>query len=329
MQKNVYDHIQSNNLRTLALVALFPFSLLVLFSLILYILLLIGQGETIDYATVNEVAFYYIQQFAFWVLIIGLGWMAIVWNMGGDMMLSFAGATELNPKNKENKKIYQLVENTALAAGLPTPRVFIVNDESLNAFATGKNPQNSAVALTTGIIKKLSPLELQGVIAHELAHIGNRDVRLNMMLISGVSIFGFLADILFRLNFTSSHNRENEKNVIHIVILAAAITFFIFNLIVAPLLRLAVSRCREYAADSTGALITRNPQALANALKKISQDARVEALDSAKEMAVACIYTPLKVEAFSLTSTHPPVEERIKRLEQMAGTTTNPIVKGG
>lgn len=328
MQKNVYDHIQSNNLRTMALVALFPLSLLVLFSLILYILLLIGQGEVIDYQLVNETALYYIKRFSFWVMVIGLGWMAIVWNIGGDMMLSFAGATELNPKSKENKKIYQLVENTAMAAGLPMPRVFIVKDESLNAFATGKNPQNSAVALTSGIIKKLSPLELQGVIAHELAHIGNRDVRLNMMLISGVSIFGFLADILFRMQFSSSNSRDN-KNSLHVVILAAAITFFIFNLIVAPLLRLAVSRCREYAADSTGALITRNPQALADALKKISQDARVEALDSAKEMAAACIYTPLKIEAFSLTSTHPPVEERIKRLEQMAGTATNPIIKGG
>ena len=146
-----------------------------------------------------------------------------------------------------------------------------------------------------------------------------------MMIISGVSIFGFLADLLFRMHFTNN-SRDNEKNQLGIVILAAAITFMIFNFLVAPLLRLAVSRCREYAADSTGAVITHNPQALADALKKISQDARVEALDSAKEMAAACIYTPLKVEAFSLTSTHPPVEERINRLEQMAGNSA--ITKG-
>lgn len=325
MTKTVYDHIQSNNYRTMLLVALFPISLMVLFSLILYIFLLIDQGEVIDYAYVNEVTLFYVKKFALWVGGIGLIWMAIVWNIGGDMMLSFAGAVELNSRTKENKKIFQLVENTAIAAGLPTPRVFIVKDESLNAFATGKDPQHAAVALTSGIIKKLNPLELQGVIAHELAHIGNRDVKLNMMLISGVSIFGFLADILFRMQF-SGNSRNNEKNALNVVLLAAAVTFLVFNWIVAPLLRLAVSRCREYAADSTGALITRNPQALANALKKISEDARVEALDSAKEMAAACIYTPLKVEAFSLTSTHPPVEERIKRLEQMAGG--SPITKG-
>ncbi|MBQ8251073.1 MAG: M48 family metallopeptidase [Alphaproteobacteria bacterium] len=325
MTKSAYDHIQSNNIRTWVLVGLFPLSLLMLFSLILYILLLIGQGEVIDYQLVNATALYYIEKFALWVGIIGLGWMAIVWNIGGDMMLSFAGAVELDNTSKEHKKIYNLVENTAMAAGLPTPRVFIVNDESLNAFATGKDPQHAAVALTSGIIKRLNSLELQGVIAHELAHIGNRDVRLNMMIISGVSIFGFLADLLFRMHFTNN-SRDNEKNQLGIVILAAAITFMVFNFLIAPLLRLAVSRCREYAADSTGALITRNPQALADALKKISQDARVEALDSAKEMAAACIYTPLKVDAFSLTSTHPPVEERIKRLEQMAGNSS--ITKG-
>ena len=325
MTKSAYDHIQSNNIRTWVLVGLFPLTLLALFSLVLYIMLLIAQGEVIDYQLVNETALFYIEKFALWVGGIGLAWMLIVMNIGGDMMLSFAGATELDNSSKENKKIYNLVENTAMAAGLPTPRVFIVNDESLNAFATGKDPEHAAVALTTGIIKRLNTLELQGVIAHELAHIGNRDVKLNMMLISGVSIFGFLADLLFRMHFTNN-SRDNEKNAFGIVILAAAITFLIFNWIVAPLLRLAVSRCREYAADSTGALITRNPQALADALKKISEDARVEALDSAKEMAAACIYTPLKVEAFSLTSTHPPVEERIKRLEQMAGNSL--VTKG-
>ena len=325
MTKSAYDHIQSNNIRTWVLVALFPLTLLALFSLILYILLLIAQGEVINYQLVNETALFYIEKFAIWVSAIGLGWMLIVMNIGGDMMLSFAGATELDSSSKENKKIYNLVENTALAAGLPTPKVYIINDESLNAFATGKDPEHAAVALTSGIIKKLNTLELQGVIAHELAHIGNRDVKLNMMIISGVSIFGFLADLLFRMHFTNN-SRDNEKNQLGIVILAAAITFMIFNFLVAPLLRLAVSRCREYAADSTGAVITHNPQALADALKKISQDARVEVLDSAKEMAAACIYTPLKMEAFSLTSTHPPVEERIKRLEQMSG---NPSITKG
>ncbi len=324
MQKTVYDHIAVNNFKTWVLVALFPISLVVLFAMVLFFLLVITAEPATDYRIILNTTIYNVKHFSFWVMGIGVLWMGIVWFFGGDMMLSFAGAKELTPDEKANRKLFRLVETTALAAGLPCPKVYLIEDESLNAFATGRDPHHAAVSLTSGIVKKLSPLELQGVIAHELAHIGNRDVALNMMLISGVSIFGFLAEILFRFQVSGSSQRNNDsKGSFGLIIIATGITFMLFHAVIAPLLRLAVSRTREYGADSTGALITRNPQALADALKKISQDARVEVLDSAKQMAVACIYTPLKVEAFSLTSTHPPVEERIKRLEEMAGKMSN------
>lgn len=316
MHKNVYDHIRANNTKTTFLVAMFPISLLATFFVVLYALLYFNASP-IDQAYTLDITIHYTKHLAWIVILVGLIWMGIAWMFGDKMMLGFAGAIELDKKTKESKAIYNLVENTALAAGLPCPKVFVIDDDSLNAFATGRDPKNASVALTTGIIKKLKPLELQGVIAHEMAHIGNRDIRLNMMLISGVSIFGFLAEILFRMGSSSTHG-ENKSHL-PIVLFAAGITFFLFNLIIAPILQMAVSRTREYAADATGALITRHPQALASALEKITQDARVEALDSSKKMAVACIHTPLACEAVSLFETHPPVEERIRRLRQMAG----------
>ena len=316
MRKTVYDHIRANNRRTLFLVAMFPVSLLATFFVVLYTLLYMSAQNPTEQAFVLDTTLYYLKHFAWIVILCGLGWMGISWLFGDKMMLGFAGASELEKKGK-NKNIYNLVENTALAAGLPCPKIYIIEDDSLNAFATGRDPKTASVALTTGIINKLEPLELQGVIAHEMAHIGNRDIRLNMMLISGVSIFGFLAEILFRAGSATSGG-EN-KNPLPIVLFACGITFFIFNLLIAPLLQMAVSRTREYAADATAAHITRHPEALASALNKITQDARVEALDSSKRMAIACIHTPLSTEATSLFATHPPINDRIYRLKQMAG----------
>lgn len=317
MSKTVYDHIKQNNRKTLFLVAMFPVSLLATFFLVLYALLYLNATSPIEQANTLSTTIYYTKHFAWIVISTALLWMGISWLFGDKMMLGFAGAVEIKPTTSEYKKIFNLVENTALAAGLPRPKVYLIDDDSLNAFATGRDPKTASVALTTGIINKLEPLELQGVIAHEMAHIGNRDIRLNMMLISGVGIFGFLAEFLFRAGSVTSGG-EN-KSPLPLVFFASGITFFIFNLLIAPLLQMAVSRTREYAADATAGFITRHPEALASALNKISKDARVEVLDSSKKMAIACIYTPLDAEATSLFSTHPAIEDRIKRLQQMAG----------
>lgn len=315
MAQTVYDHIRSNNFRTILLMLLFPLSLLILFYALSFLFFWF-QGQPNALPIINA----FVWRAAPFVGGAALFWMFVSFFMGDDMMLGFAGAVPLVRTHSENKQIYRLVENTALAAGLPMPRVYVIQDESLNAFATGYSPKTASIALTTGIIQKLTPRELQGVIAHEFAHIGNRDVRLSMLMITGLGIFGFLADILWR---SVLHTRSSDKEAgqLKIVLGAAALTLVIFNWVVAPLIQLAISRTREYAADATAAFITRNPQALADALAQISQDPRVEALDQTPTMAAVCIYPPLSKKVSEWGQTHPPVQERIRRLQEMAGKT--------
>ena len=161
----------------------------------------------------------------------------------------------------------------------------------MNAFATCRSPKDASVALTKGIIKKLDRLELEGVIAHEMAHIGNRDIRLDMLLITGVGVTVFAADMILRTAVYggSFNNNEDNKNNSGVILLMVWLAFMVFNLLITPLLRMAISRNREYAADATGAKITRNPKALASALRKITTDSRVEYLDKVKSMAAVCI----------------------------------------
>lgn len=307
--KTVYDHIRSNNIKTILLVLLFPMifiGLIFLFTLIV--------------APLNQALETTIQVAVPTFIVCGI-WMLISWAFGDSMMLGAANAHEINDAQPEYREIFRLVENTALAAGLPPPRVYIINDDSLNAFATGRSPRDASVALTRGIIKKLNKSELRGVIAHEMAHIGNRDIRLDMLLITGVGVTVFISDILLRsaMYGTHSSNNENNNNNNAAILLMVWLAFMVFNTLITPLLRMAVSRNREYAADATGAHITRDPNALASALRKISTDSRVESMDKIKSMATMCIANPMKPREFTneLMATHPPVEKRISRLESM------------
>ncbi len=334
----VYDHIRSNNIKTFLLALLFPVVLTVLVGfaclaavavvndndfLLSGIYLLIKWFPSLEqnitpenatfYAALGYLTYAVVPIFA----VAGL-WMVVSLMTGDKMMLGFAGAEPI--EKKDNPTVYRLVQNTALMAGLPMPKVYIIDDESLNAFATGYSPKSASIALTTGIIKKLEPVELQGVIAHEMAHIGNRDIRLNMLIITGLGIFAFIADFI-RLNM-SFRSSKNDKNGLHVLLFFIIIALLIFNFVFAPLIHMAISRTREYAADATGALMTRNPRALASALQKIKQDARVEILDKQPSMATACIADPTarmsEVAALSdLSSTHPPIDKRIKRLQAM------------
>ena len=194
----------------------------------------------------------------------------------------------------------------------------MINDNGMNAFATGRNPRDATVALTRGIIQKLDRVELEGVIAHEMAHIGNRDIRLDMFIITGIGVTVFIADALLR-GITYSTPRSDEKNNSAAVIMMVWLAFTVFNVIITPVLRMAISRRREYAADATGAHITRNPIALANALRKISGNSGVKSLAESGTMASVCIANPLGRRAFlgEILATHPPVEQRIKKLESM------------
>lgn len=305
--KTVYDHIKSNNIKTALLVICFPLIFIALIFLFTWIVVPAKQAleTTLQVAIPTMIACFV--------------WLGISWMFGDSMMLSSAKAEEISDNNPEYKHIFQSVENVALAAGLPVPKVYIIDDESMNAFATGRTPKDASVALTKGIIKRLDKMELEGVIAHEMAHIGNRDIRLDMILITGVGVTVFAADVLLRAVIYGNHS-NNEKNNSAAILLMVWLAFTVFNLIISPLLRMAISRKREFAADATGAYITRNPHALASALRKITKDSRIEALDKVKSMSAVCIAEPGNPKEFigDLFATHPKPEERIKRLESMA-----------
>ena len=336
--QTVYDHIAANNRKTWLLLLLFPTALSIL-TILATVMAFYAMGDlsfaaqfvvphqefllshNIALTTGNVywlAGWFFISSYLPVVFGVAITWMLISYFLGDTMMLSFARALPL--EKPENPQVYRLVENVAIAAGLPMPKIYIVDDESLNAFATGRDPKHASIALTTGIINKLEPLELEGVIAHEMAHIGNRDIRLNMMIITGLSVFAFLAEMIGRsLRYPISNNKDSGK--IKILLLAVMLALIVFNFFVAPIIQMAISRAREYAADATGALITRNPRALASALQKISSDARVEILDGKKTMSTACIADPRepKVAFQSMLATHPPIRSRIKRLMEMGG----------
>ena len=336
--QTVYDHIAANNRKTWLLLLLFPTALSIL-TILATVMAFYAMGDlsfaaqfvvphqefllshNIALTTGNVywlAGWFFISSYLPVVFGGAITWMLISYFLGDTMMLSFARALPL--EKPENPQVYRLVENVAIAAGLPMPKIYIVDDESLNAFATGRDPKHASIALTTGIINKLEPLELEGVIAHEMAHIGNRDIRLNMMIITGLSVFAFLAEMIGRsLRYPISNNKDSGK--IKILLLAVMLALIVFNFFVAPIIQMAISRAREYAADATGALITRNPRALASALQKISSDARVEILDGKKTMSTACIADPRepKVAFQSMLATHPPIRTRIKRLMEMGG----------
>ena len=306
-KKTVYDHIKQNNIKTAFLVALFPLIFIAL--VFLFTWFVVPANEALN--TAISVA---VPTFIACIL-----WMGISWAFGDAMILSSVGAIEIHNTNPEYREVFHAVENVALAAGLPCPRVYIINDDSLNAFATGRSPRDASIALTRGIIKKLDRLELEGVIAHECAHIGNRDIRLDMLIITGIGVTVFIADLIYRMAIYGGGSRNNDdNNKSGAILMMVWLAFMVFNLIITPILKLAISRNREYAADATGAYITRNPMALANALRKITQNSRTKSIDKMKSVSFACIAEPGKRDFFGDTfSTHPAPEKRIKRLESM------------
>ncbi len=216
-------------------------------------------------------------------------------------------------ERRELPELYNVVENLSIAAGLPMPRLYIINEPQLNAFATGRNPKNSAVAVTTGALAKLNRTELEGVLAHELSHIGNRDILVSTIAVVLSGVIAMVADIFLRMLFWSSNERRGGPAVLIAAIAAAILAPF-----AAMLLRLAVSRKREFLADASGALLTRYPEGLASALEKISNDSNL--MRSASD-ATAHLYisNPFKGKEraswfVKLFLTHPPIEERIKIL---------------
>jgi heat shock protein HtpX len=235
---------------------------------------------------------------------------------GDRMVLGISRARPVD--RKENPYLANVVEGLAIAAGVPPPKAYIIEDSAPNAFATGRNPQNSTVAVTTGLLDKLNRLELEGVIAHEMSHIRNYDIRYATFVVILVGTVALLSDWM-RRSFFFGRRRGRKGGAGGGIIVLLALLLAILAPIVAQLIRLAISRQREYLADANGALLTRYPEGLASALEKISKDK--EPLEVAnKATANLYIVNPLlehRGKLNDLFSTHPRVEDRIKRLRTM------------
>ena len=224
-------------------------------------------------------------------------------------------------EKKDAPELYRIVENLCITAGLPMPKVYIVNDPAPNAFATGRDPKHAVVAVNSGLLEVLDKQELEGVLAHELSHVGNYDIRVMAIVLVLVTIVAFISDFFFRMMFWFGGDDNNSNG--NIVFLLLGLAMAILAPIIASLLQLAVSRKREYLADASGALLTRYPEGLASALEKIS---KYSGEDPKGNTATAHMYfsNPLANRkrgswVAGLFSTHPPIEERIAKLREMGG----------
>ena len=304
--------IWNNNLKSTILLIMFPLVILGLAWLFIY--LTTPQQPT---AEVNRTFL----GVAPWLVAGVLVWFLIAWYANTTMIRSATGAKSL--ERRENKRVYNLVENLCIATGMKLPRINVIEDDSLNAFASGINGKTYTVTLSRGIINNLNDEELEGVIAHELTHIRNKDVRLLIVSIIFVGIFAFLVEILLRSFFYSSMRRtrarrDDRGRAIGMLI---ALVLAIVGFLITSLFRFAISRKREYMADAGAAQMTKRPKALASALRKVSGNSRIEAV-TRKDVAQLFIDNPPepKKDLFSffngLFATHPPIEKRIAVLEQ-------------
>ncbi len=235
------------------------------------------------------------------------------------IVMAISGAKQI--QKKDDQTLFRTIENLSIASGLPMPKVYIIDDSAPNAFATGRDPQHAAIAFTTGILSKLSKLELEGVAAHELSHVGNYDTRLMTIVAILVGTIALAADFFLRMSFFSRGDRD-EDNGGNAIFMVLGLVMAILAPIVATLIQLSISRKREFLADASSALLTRDPDSLASALLKISADK--EPLEVAnKATAHLYISNPIKNQKGAITlfanlfNTHPPIADRVKALRAM------------
>lgn len=316
----IYDHIGKNRTKTVIIVMLFPILLIALMYITVWGALSLTHNINLPNTVLADTNRIALTIFPY-IILAALAWISISYFNGDHMMLNSAHAREIS--RDDNPEIYSLVANMATTAGLPMPKVYIMAEDTLNAFATGRNPEHASLALTRGIIAKLNRPELEAVIAHELGHIGNRDIRLQMIVITGIGVLTLLGQILIRVGFM--RGRGSNKNNAGAVLGFLGLVLIIYGLVLAPLIMYALSRRREYQADATAALMTRNPGALASALEKISGNSRIESLDATPMMSSACIADAEGKEKGFVASlsdmfnTHPSIESRVAALRQMDG----------
>lgn len=261
------------------------------------------------------VSLYYGQtSVTYWVLGGAAVYALIQYFAASKLAIMATGAQEI--QKKDNPRLYRIVENLAITIGIPTPKVYIIDDPAPNAFATGRDPKHAVVAATTGILEVMNDRELEAVMAHEMGHVQNYDIRVSMIAFGLVSAIGLLSDIALRMFFWGGDDRD--RNVSPVVMIVGVIVIILAP-IMAALIQMAVSRQREYLADATGAMTTRDAEGLASALEKLAKTGRPMQRQTSST-AHLFFNNPLQPGAIaSLFSTHPPLEERIKRLRNNEG----------
>ena len=247
---------------------------------------------------------------AVWTIVVSIVYAVIQYFAAGSLAVMMTGAEPIT--KKDNPRLYNIVENLSITTGLPMPKVYIINDKAPNAFATGRDPQHAVVAATTGLLDIMDDKELTAVMAHEMSHVKNYDIRVSMIVFGLVCMVGLISDIAFRMVFYGDRRRNNEGSPVgYVLIIVAAV----LSPVLAAVAQMAVSRQREYLADASAVNITRYPEAMIAALKKLQ--AHSQPMKS-QNTAAAPMYIndPLRKGFFNnLFSTHPPIEKRIERLE--------------
>jgi heat shock protein HtpX len=274
------------------------------FLMIAFILLVSGLGWIFGQWMADQYITYY-------VIIGALIYVAFSYFTASKAALAINRAREI--QKRDNPRLYRIVENLAITDGLPMPKVYIMEDPAPNAFATGRDPNHASVAVTTGLLDVMDDKELQGVMAHELGHVKNYDIRVSIVAFALVAVVALIADIMLRISWFRDNDDSNSSQLFFVIgIIAAILAPF-----AATMIQLAISRKREYLADATGALTTRYPEGLASALEKIS--AHGSAMKRQNTSTAHLFFAnPLKKKGLSgLFSTHPPIEDRIKRLNEM------------
>lgn len=295
---SMYSQITSNKRRTTLLIAIFV-------VIVLALGWIIGQMTGYGYSGLVFAA------------IISLIMTLFSYYSGDKVALAVSGAK--GPLNQnDNQYLWRLVENLCITNGQPMPKIYIIPDQAINAFATGRDPKHASIAVTKGAVEKLANEELEGVLAHELSHIKNYDIRLMTMVIVLVGTISLLVNGMFRFRFFSRGNNDRD-NGLGPILAIVGIVAIIISPFAAELIKLAVSRRREYLADASGALLTRYPDGLANALQKIAAENQpmAKATEATAHLYIANPFSGSRKFMANLFSTHPPIEDRIKKLREM------------
>lgn len=293
----MYNEIASNKRRSV-------------FLMMTFIAIIIGLGYVYSRA-VGDTTYTGV----WFAIIFSLGMTAISYFQGDKIALWTSGAKQISPD--ENRYVYRMVENLAITAGMPMPKIHIIEDPAINAFATGRKPELASIAVTRGAIEKLKNEELEGVLAHELSHIQNYDIRFMTLVAVLVGAISIMANIFLRSHmFGKREDRGGGQAAAIFMIIGVVLA--ILSPIIAEIIKLAISRRREYLADASGSLLTRFPEGLANALEKIKMES-IPMQKASTATAHLFLANPFSSKSFSnLFSTHPPIDERIKRLREMA-----------